>query len=106
MGSLHWMGVDKSAAIFACPYRKDPKASAVLLANRAATRLKLGKYQGAEADASAAIAADKDYTKGFHRRAAALSAQGKFEVGPGRYCSPRHRMPGRYCSPRHRIPVT
>lgn len=68
-----------SAAIASPAAASDAKLTAVLLANRAASRLKLGDFPGAERDAGDAIAADGGYTKGFHRRAAALSAQGKFE---------------------------
>ena len=68
-----------TGAIAAAEKTKDGALIAVLFANRAATHLKLGDYAAAEKDASDAIASDGAYVKGYHRRAAALSAQGKFE---------------------------
>ncbi|KAK3234950.1 hypothetical protein CYMTET_54829 [Cymbomonas tetramitiformis] len=52
-------------------------ASAVVYSNRSICRLKIGRFEGAEADASAAIAKDGAYAKGFLRRAQARRALGK-----------------------------
>ncbi|ACO65761.1 predicted protein, partial [Micromonas commoda] len=52
---------------------------AILLANRAATRLKVGKHADAEMDASSAIECDGTYVKGYHRRAQARTNLGLFE---------------------------
>ena len=55
------------------------RTKATLLANRAATRLKVGKHADAEMDASSAIECDGSYVKGYHRRAQARTNLGLFE---------------------------
>ena len=55
------------------------RTKAILLANRAATRLKVGKHADAEMDASSAIECDGSYVKGYHRRAQARTNLGLFE---------------------------
>ena len=55
------------------------RTKAILLANRAATRLKVGKHADAEMDASSAIECDGTYVKGYHRRAQARTNLGLFE---------------------------
>ena len=67
------------AAVKMCVAAGDPKMAAILLANRAAAKIKLGLHADAEKDASAAIAKDSGYVKAFHRRAQARRDAGKFE---------------------------
>ena len=57
----------------------EDRTKAILLANRAATYLKLGRHADAEVDATSAIECDGTYVKGYHRRAQARTNSGKFE---------------------------
>ena len=57
----------------------DARGAAVLYANRAASRLKLGDFSRAERDANDAVARDATYVKAFHRRAAARAGLHQFE---------------------------
>ena len=57
----------------------EDRTKAILLANRAATYLKLGRHADAEVDATLAIECDGTYVKGYHRRAQARTNSGKFE---------------------------
>ena len=57
----------------------EAKTKAILLANRAATYLKLGRHADAEVDATSAIECDGTYVKGYHRRAQARTNSGQFE---------------------------
>ena len=51
--------------------------SAPAFGNRSAARLKLGRASDALADAEKAIAAKRDYTRGYERKGAALEALGR-----------------------------
>jgi len=68
-----------AAAVHLATRANDDKTAAILLANRAASRLKLGEYAAAREDASEAIARDPKYVKAYHRRAAARSGLKDFE---------------------------
>ena len=57
----------------------EDRTKAILLANRAATYLKLGRHADAEVDATSAIECDGKYVKGYHRRAQARTNSGQFE---------------------------
>ena len=77
-GDFHAARERYDAALALVP-ASDASASAMLLANRAAARLKLGEYAAAESDASAALAKDPRYIKAYHRRACARRELGDFE---------------------------
>ena len=77
-GDFHAARERYDAALALVP-ASDASASATLLANRAAARLKLGEYAAAESDASAALAKDPRYVKAYHRRACARRELGDFE---------------------------
>lgn len=68
-----------SDAISECDQLHDPPDIHVLLANRAAARLRLGDGAGALQDASAAAAADPSYCKAHFRKGQALHALGQEE---------------------------
>ena len=77
-GDFHAARERYDAALALVP-ASDASASATLLANRAAARLKLGEYAAAASDASAALAKDPRYVKAYHRRACARRELGDFE---------------------------
>ena len=50
-----------------------------MLTNRSLAKIRVGMYKQAEADATAALAADPSFHKAHHRRAVARKHLGKFE---------------------------